>query len=97
MTDWIKLNSCKVTLHQIMMMQQAIGFKAERIKGTKFRRYVMYRNGCRTAPGGTSELNELTEMGLMAKADGRNDFYYVTKLGIEFLERITAVQIFEED
>ena len=83
-----------ITYEQIDDMKHTIGFNPRSVTGTKYRKYVPYRNYYCAPPGGLPQLDELVEIGFMEKSSDR--YYHVTGEGRVFLEMVTGVQILLE-
>jgi hypothetical protein len=81
-------------------MKHAIGFRKDRIKGRKYKRYEAFRNHFSSAEGcdGFEELEKLAEQGLMiSRQSGQYWFFHVTKEGFKYLSDVTNVSISEID
>lgn len=90
-----------ISVSQIDKMKHAIGFRNDRIKGRKYRRYEAYRNCYATREGCNdfSELEDLERQGLMTSNVYKNNnwSFHVTQDGIKFLSEITGVKITESE
>lgn len=86
-------------INKIDRMKHAIGFKNGSIKGRVHRKYTMYRNYYTTSNRDLL-LDELVEEGYMNVRDDninkKGYVYWVTDKGIEFISRITGVEILKE-
>ena len=83
-----------VTYSQIDKMKHTIGFRNDRVKGTKHRKYESFRNYYCAGECDKKELDELCQIGFMKKF--RDNYYCVTDDGKEFLMRVTGVQILDD-
>lgn len=91
------VNSCeymKVTYSKIDKMKHTIGFRNDRVKGTKHRKYEPFRNYYCAGECDKKELDELCQLGFMENF--RENYYYVTNDGKEFLWIVTGVQILDD-
>ncbi len=94
------MNNYTVTLNQMRKMKHCIGFSNNKIKGTKYRKLECYRNYYATDDK-DNELEDLVKQGLMncrhCMGCGNNStLYYITDEGINFLSKITEVEIKEK-
>lgn len=88
-----------LTEEQIDNMKHALGFRKDRIRGRKYLRYDAFRNyfstwdGCKDFEG----LVDLSDKGLMLCRQNGSDGYlfHVSKQGIEYLSKLTGVNITE--
>jgi len=95
----LRMTNESVTLKQINDMKHAIGFDGKRVRR---RKYVAYRNYYTTSDN-SSSWDALVELGLAVKRPFENGIggnpqcYFVTKKGMEFLERLLECKIMEEE
>lgn len=93
------MNEESVTLKQIENMKHCIGYRADRVKRKK---YVAFRNHYTTS-GDSQSWDELVSLELATKRpfpNGGGDnpqVYYVSKKGIELLERLLECKIVEDE
>lgn len=80
-----------VTYGQIEIMKHAIGFKNEKVRGTKYRRYEPYRNYYDAGGDDVNECEFLVSVGFMEKS--REHLYHVTDDGKKFLYYVLGVRI----
>ena len=90
-----------ITLKQIENMKHCIGFRPDRVKGRKYRKYVVFRNYYTTSDINLSWEN-LVEFGYATKrkhdngVGGNPQVYFVTRKGMDALEKILETQILED-
>jgi len=87
----------KVTLKQINNMKHCIGFRGDRVKRKK---YIAFRNHYTTSDDNQS-WDELVSLELAAKRSfpnggGNSQAYFVSKKGMELLERLLECKIVED-
>ncbi len=91
----VHMNEIPVTLEQMNLMKHSIGFEQNKVKRGK---YEAYRNYFCAGQKPMDEFEELIIHGWAVK-DIRQEqtYYFITKTGIEFLEKATGVKITESD
>ena len=90
-----------ITLRQIENMKHCIGFRGDRVKGRKYRKYVAYRN-YHTTSDNNLNWDELVKLELAVKRSfpsgvGDNpQCYFVTEKGMELLGKLLECEIVED-
>lgn len=84
----------KITYKQIDDMKHALGFDNRKVRGTKHRRFVPYRNYFNAGSRDIEDWEQLVAIGFAEKS--RENWYHVSADGRIFLERVMGVKFLPE-